>query len=368
MAVAAMRSRITAIGLTGLLCVSCLPVPFDLSLSKAAALTAKMTKDNPSLISAGGYDEGGSRTDQAFYPSVLATGGFDYSAGFATVTDGLSVDVNGIADGSQYASQNAALTNPDPNAKPYLLWPLKVGVSYLFGTSFDMVDPMMNGYGIFRGTPPGTLTLSGNGYESLLGPDLPFASMVIGASVTADPSPAFDRLHLLIQDASSLPSQYFAEGSFELSGADLTVSPFTALRGTASYALPFIAAGTTRVMYYYDEPTGRSFASLFNAATGGWVCYAWDDTSTYRQLPITHRIDALLSTGELLSTEDGTARLYDRNGALLARFDLGNLVYMAEEYVGGEARCYFSQALPYGGTLHFNVYWIPTARLASLGS
>ena len=357
-----MIRRVVIAALGGVMCASCLPVPFDLSFSKAAMITSRMTQDNPDLISAGGSDTN-SPTDQAFYPSVSPAGGFDYSAGFATSSDGTSVQIRGIAGGSQYSSQGGSAANPQ-------LWPLKSGVSYLFATSLDDQNPLSNGYGIFQGTPPGSLTSSGNGYYSLLTsptPLLSFTSLqVVGVSVGADPSLTADRLHVLVQDTSQ--SQYYAEGSFPLDSTGPLVSSFVALRGTVSYQLPFIPVGTNRVLYFYDETMGRSYASFSDANQGRWTCYAWDAVGSYLQIPVTHPVAALLSNGQLLSMEDGTARVYDRDGALRATFDVGNLAFIAEEYVNGEARCYFSQALPYNGTQHFNVYWIATSRLSSLGS
>jgi len=136
-------------------------------------------------------------------------------------------------------------------------------------------------------------------------------------------------------------------------------------------------------MYFYDDNAAndpvridnRSFASWYDQSSGSWVSYAWWETPTTgsgvfssMKLPVDHRLDTLLSTGQLLSTEGGTGRLYDRDGNLLSTFPLGNLVYIAEEYVGGVARCYFSQCLIYDNQLHFNVYWIRTDQLTSLAN
>ena len=134
-------------------------------------------------------------------------------------------------------------------------------------------------------------------------------------------------------------------------------------------------------MYFYDDNAAadpsrvdnRSFASWYDTSSSSWVNYAWWQSPTgvgsifSMRLSADHRLDALLSTGQLLSTEDGVGRLYDRDGNLLATFPLGNLTYIAEEYVGGVPRCYFSQCLVYDGQLHFNVYWIPTDQLGTLG-
>ena len=55
----------------------------------------------------------------------------------------------------------------------------------------------------------------------------------------------------------------------------------------------------------------RSFASFFSG--GQWVC--WQLSTATLMTGITHRVDAILTTGDLLSTEGGTLRLYDSSGA-----------------------------------------------------
>jgi hypothetical protein len=134
------------------------------------------------------------------------------------------------------------------------------------------------------------------------------------------------------------------------------------------------------VTYFYDENQlgdavrllNRSFASWWDDSSGSWVSYAWweQPAGTFHnmRLPTNHRLDALLSTGQLLSTEDGTGRLFDRDGNQLALFPLGTLAYVGEEYVGGVARCYFSQCLIYDKRVHFNVYWIRTDQLSMLAN
>jgi hypothetical protein len=198
---------------------------------------------------------------------------------------------------------------------------------------------------------------------------------VIGASVSpGDTAGTFKRVHWLAGN-TGVPGQYL-EIAGQVNAAALVMSATP--RGLVWADLSaFIPNGLTRCMYFYDEDPSRlpnrSFASWWDAGKGGWVSYAWWEEPTTgsgvyfrKQLPIDHRLDALLSTGQLLSMEDGTTRLYDRDGNLLATFALGALVFLGEEYVAGQARCYFSQALLYEHTLHFNVYWIATDKLASL--
>lgn len=375
-----MKARLAALAAFALLCSSCLPVPFDLSVSQSALTASKMTKDNPNSITSD-YNQGGSQTGFAFYPSVLAAGGFDYSAGFVMAMESFAVDIGGVAGGNQYAGRNQPLTNPDAHAPAVMAWPVKSGVSFLFGMGFDAVNPMQSGYGIFQGTPSTSSLVmnpppSGAGLQSLVNPPFAAGTSALGASVIADTNLGYDDLHLLGWDGLSS----FMEVRCSLQSTGV-VTPGSALRnGGTAYPLSFIPAGTTRVMYFYDEnqaldsarTPNRSFGSWYDSSSGSWVTYTWWEqpvgTFFSTRLPIDHRIDALLTSGQLLSTEGGTGRLYDRDGKLLASFPLGSLVYIGEQYVGGVARAYFSQCLIYSQRLHFNVYWIETSRLASLGT
>lgn len=84
---------------------------------------------------------------------------------------------------------------------------------------------------------------------------------------------------------------------------------------------------------------------------------------------VTHRIDAVLSTGELLSTEGGTLRLYDPSGqgTQLYAVPLNGLQFCYEAYVGGTAYVFFSLPISLSrGDWAFNVYAIPTSMMRSL--
>jgi len=368
--------KLAALGFLAALCTSCLPVPFDLAVSQAAATAQKMTRDNSSLITSSYYQDGSQR-DFAFYPQVLATGGFDYGAGFVTALGNLSVDIQAVANSSTYSGTSQPIPNPDPKVPAYLAWPVKSGTSYLFGVVFDALSPTMgSGYALFQATPPSTFMTVGTG--SLQGLAGGTTRIVIGASMAADSSLGFDMLHLLAWDPSTL---YFFEVGVPVQASGFGGGTQPRAGGPLSF-IPVGSAGINRCMYFYDENRAadpgrldnRSFASWYDTSSGSWVSYAWWESPTgsgnfsNMRLPVDHRLDALLSTGQLLSTEGGMGRLYDRDGNLRATFPLGNLVYIAEEYVGGVPRCYFSQCLVYDNRLHFNVYWIQTDQLGTLGN
>ena len=387
------KIRVVLVAAAAALCVSCLPVPFDLGLSQSAAAVKKMTLDNSALLTmGGGFDR--SAHDFAFYPSVTPAG-LDYSNGFVLSQRNLDLDISLVQqNGSSYTSfgqQSWTMANQDPHLPSYLAWPMESGSTYLLNFIFDAFDPLNgNDYYVNWGDPVGHSISQVNisnapnifNMHSELNFDFGVNANPLGASVSAgDTAGTFDMVHFLGGEFG-VPGMYL-EFSYQLSS--------TFFRGLGAAILPrgltwfdlssFIPNGTSRVAYFYDDNLAadpsrfpnRSFASWWDAASNSWVSYAWEGPpavppTTNKQLPINHRLDALLSTGQLFSTEGGTGRLYDRDGNLLATFPLGSLVYIGEHYVGGVPRCYFSQSLVFDQAQHFNVYWIRTDQLTSLAN
>jgi len=381
-----MKTRTALLAAAAALFSSCLPVPFDLALSQSAATAQKMTRDNSTLLTISqGTDP--SAHDFVFSPAVGAAG-FDYTNGFVVYQRNLEAAVSLVqynASSGTYDSfsqQSQTITNPDPRSPPFLVWPMKSGFSYLLAFIFDAIDPLGgNLYSMVWGDPAThSITPVGADMHSMLVALFGLDTVVLGASVSTDPAATYDMVHWLGTE-SGFPGNY-VEFSFQANSTSPggLAAPATP-RGTSWYDLSsFIPNGLTRVTYFYDEnqfgdparSPNRSFASWYDSSSSSWVSYAWWEqpagTFFNKRLPIDHRLDALLSTGQLLSTEDGTGRLYDRDGNALATFPLGNLTYIAEEYVGGVPRCYFSQCLIYDHTLHFNVYWIRTDQLSTLAN
>ena len=232
--------KIGLLGFIAALCTSCLPVPFDLAVSQAAGTAAKMTRDNSGPISSN-YFQGESQRDFTFYPQVLASGGFDYNAGFVTALDNLSVSIQAVANGSQNTNWNQPIPNPDPHAPAYLAWPVKSGTSFLFGIVFDALNPAMgSGYALFQATPPSVFTSTGSSLLSLVAP-LGFVNSAIGASVSASPSATFDLLHVLAVGPTS-----YLEAAFQVQSTPPGV--VTSSLPRPSVALPFIPAGVKRTL------------------------------------------------------------------------------------------------------------------------
>jgi hypothetical protein len=142
------------------------------------------------------------------------------------------------------------------------------------------------------------------------------------------------------------------------------------LRSAISFPLPFLD-GVNRCLYYHNSADGISYACFRSG--GAWRTYSWqgDLGITFKGLPgITARIDALLSTGELFSAENGIARVFstDGEGAELAHFPLGSLTFVFEGFSGGIARLYFTQSYVIDYGLRFKVLSIPSLDIKSLNA
>jgi hypothetical protein len=139
--------------------------------------------------------------------------------------------------------------------------------------------------------------------------------------------------------------------------------------------------GVARCQYFHNEDLLRSYVSWFDTAAGSWKCISWDGPGPVvtTSLPITHRIDAVLTNGQLFSTEDETGRLYQANGDEVSTFPLGSVRFVGERYIDfaldgvttSDATVIFSLARMTWGkdsrTLSIDLYTIPTADLETLG-
>lgn len=337
-------------------------------LSQGAAATKSMTRDNPSSITVS-WDSHQDGTGFTFYPNLMQSGSdavFNYpSGGFLVFTSGLSVNVRGVGPGTDmrqlYGGWGQSIAGADSQMPAFAAWPVRnpsPSSSCLF-----VIVPTANVYQFILGDPAGQ-SFSGTIESLSLTPGLS-GNAVLGASFTAQTGSIPDQTHWLTIGGSG-----YIEISCSMSTGALGTAAQLHSGVTAPYPLNFLPSGTGQFQYFYDIGANRSYASWWDTAGGGWRSVAWWDTSgaiSSMSLPIDRRIDALLSTGELLSTEGGTGRLYRGDGSLDATFPLGNLVFIGEEYVGTAYRSYFSQCLRYDDALHFNVYWIQTDRLKNIG-
>jgi hypothetical protein len=361
--------------------VSCSPMPYDAALSDAARTVVKLTQDNSVTMSS---DNSTMPEDMTFFPRVTSSG-FDYTTGFVSGLEGASVQARSVVldAGSQELKitsyYSSMIPNLDARYPAWTAWPAKDTAlinAYLFLLTFDPLYPLSdNRFSLLQASL--SSPVADNDLHNQVSSNLGYDVEVIGGSVQAAVSTTSDTTFWLARD---ITYSDYAELSSPVSSTPVTVSPIRTV--SYHYALNFLPSDLTRVQYFHDMNEAgdadrlplASFASWYDTTAGKWVCYRWAEfpVSTglypYVRLPIDHRIDALLSTGQLLSAEDGTGRLYGRDGTLLATFPMGSLRFMAEEYVGGVARTYFTQRLVYDNTVHFVTYWIRTAELSTLGN
>lgn len=184
---------------------------------------------------------------------------------------------------------------------------------------------------------------------------------VLGFSVFA--LPGADRFGFLFDNGSPLDG----DGTANFNGSTVVFN--TPTPGSTNIQFP----GTQkRALYYNNGQTGtpyRGYASYYDA--GNWLCYRWDLTVTPATLlsGVTHRIDALLTNGDLISTEDATLRIYDPGGSEKVSVGLGALQFCYEAYVGLTPYVFFSLTLDFPrDNWAFRVFAIKTSKLRELKS
>jgi hypothetical protein len=367
------------------LLLTCAP-PFDLAVSQSARVAQKLTHMgqvgpmDPNSIGLNSSSSQGNE-DVVFFPEKDGAGGITLQAGFLYAIDQAGQSVSFVAsNGGGYARYGSSQFLGPVSTDPYPNQVLQTAKSLHSGVGFQFVDslPSNNTYVFASGDPVlNTLTTTPPVPMVNLVAVTPFnvlgAAQVIGLSIYPDPNPTFDWISVLIQ-SQTFPNS-FLEGRFQYSAGTVT-TPGIALRGTTAYDLsPFAATPANRVLYYYDPVPAvpRSYVSVWSSpmAQGAWSTWVWTDSvPSYSRLSgIDHRIDALLTTGELFSTEGNTCRVYDPNtptGNLEAEFTLGDLRFVGEVYVAGVPTMLFSHAVWFNRQVSFDVYSIPTSQLKSL--
>jgi hypothetical protein len=368
--------------LVALLLVACSPPPFDLSLSVAAKITNTLTyvgQVGPidTMSNSRGYD------DIMFFPEKDGVGGITLQAGFVHSMDPSNgQQVSFIAyDGGQgkYVREGGTQwlgplpTTPYPD---YVVQSMK-SLHNVIAFQFDPSSTANNSYTLATGNPivhtfnsPGWTTL--NTFTDVA----PFnfsPGRVIGVSIYPDPSLLLDRSYWLFRDSTT--NNYY-EGEFNISQNPIA-PPGIFVRAGGTYDISsFVGNLAKRVLYYYDPVSAHSYVSVWNSplSLGNWSTWVWIDNlpiPTHWQLTsISHRIDALLTTGELLSTEGNVGRVYDPTtptGSLASEFPLGALRFIGEVYIAGTPTMLFSLALWYNRQVSFNVYSLPTSQVKTLG-
>jgi len=357
-----------------LFCLSCSP-PFSADLSLAAITLSRLTYQ--SAVDTGIRIWPDSPTYDAVFMPLKAPLGtlstIDPSRGFIQLTSSNQVSLMYVepdGKGGYVRIPDPATSGPvgigtlsgrDPNYPGFEMRTVPDGV-YAAVFSFDSLQPANNSALIYWQDFPGHIApASPTNFSSLLAPIMS-APVVIGAQYVPSNTIGGDSMYLLVRDNS---------GGYihEVGLVTVNIAGFSGVTDTyGAYPLSFslMFAGLNRVQYYHDAGTGVSYASFY--AAGAWQCWRWEAYGVnLRQIAgITCRIDALLTTGELLSTQDGVGRLFDPQGNLLTSFPFGALRFSMEAYVDGTATVFFSRSVVTDGSLSVDLYSTPTSRLRSL--
>jgi hypothetical protein len=336
-------------------------------LDKVASLTNHMTM----VGTVGPFSLGSGLSNIRFLPvktTASSIGGVSVQSGFIVYDAGTNESLL-FASGSGNnpgSNQQFSLAGANPNYPLY---------------EYDVTNTINNQASIvvFRWDPATTISTTTSSFQQFVA-TLPSGSLtpvqlppppsllstvftgnvLIGGSILPAPPPTYDTFAFL-----GASSTGFSTGSSQMNGSTTTFN-YSVVPAPASVAIP---SPPLRSLYYFSVATGASYASFYSG--GQWTCLQWSSTgAAYVMSGVLHRIDAVLSTGDLLSTEGGTLRLYDPNGTgtEVLSVPLNGLQFCYEAYVGTAPYVFFS--LPVSVQHNqwvFNVYALPSSAMRGLG-
>jgi hypothetical protein len=363
-----------------LLCLvmsACRLPPFDEDLSLAVATASKLE----SVIQIGpikawhGDFEGG---EMIFMPSQDAP---DSTLGFLLIASDYYLRIRYVDGTTSQLVGEIRFDGPagDPNRKTYTAVSLKTGLAlappYLSLAVFDPASASNNSLLVLESAFAAGTSMNLFGALNGAFPVTPL-DRVVGAHLYPQVDPALDRFcFLAVLDTPGHFGEVEAEANYASAGGIGAITPVGAAGREDMYlpSLPTPGSGA----FYYHRPVNpyTSYLSSFDASKGTYKNYVWDDTHTAHQLTgMSRRIDALLTSGELLSFTSGICYVYNGSGSRKYAFPMGNLRFCFEKYdlATGKYRLYFSLVYWIYGyrdsedKLYINVYSIPTASLESL--
>jgi len=360
--------RILSVIAICLILPSCAP-PFDPGLSQAANLINKMRLET--RIGPLQWTERARLESDAIFMPIRAGSEIEIGRGFvkSSTRDGLRIWYTwSIQDGGD----TGYIVVPDDKAwapiipDVYPQYPTCLIQTLVSGPVFVNLqfDKVQSGVQIVRentlSTPPEI-----NVFPSYIFPGLmpmPNYIWTLGGHISPSSTGVSDDVFCLVNTTTG-----FWEVQSQITEAALI--DFSALPLSSDISLPFLAGppDATRCLYFHDANAKKSFALVY--VSNAWQCWSWptDPIGEPVQLSgITRRIDALLSTGQLFSTQDGIGTVYNSEGAVLTSFPMGALRLVYETYAAGETRVLFSLMTSVESSVTFYLYSIPAADLAAL--
>ncbi len=333
---------------------ACAPV-YLADLDKAASLTGHMT----GVGTVGPFSLGSGLANIRFLPTkttASSIGDVNVQSGFIVYDSGTNENLSflsGSGDNSG-SNQQFSLAGADAN---YPLYQYDV-TNTINNQASVMVfhwDPTTPGNDTFQQF---VATLPSGGMTSFASTSLNglFAGVsLIGGSILPAQPPSYDSFAVLGVSAGQFGTA--SNGA----GGTLSAIGFTSV--TFTPPIP-----TTRSMYYLSADNKLCYASFYSS---GWQCLQWQNIAapTATLLPgVSNRIDAVLTSGDLLSTQDGTLRLYDSTGSQVFSKPLNGLQFCYEAYIGSTACVFFSLPISLQHNQWvFSVYAIPTLSMRDLG-
>jgi hypothetical protein len=352
--------------------LGCSLPPFDEDLSLAVATAAKLepvTRIGPIRAWHGDFEEG-----EIFFMPFKDTPGS--KKGFLLVASGYYLQIRYLdgLTGQFYGDSRINGPASDPDQKTYTAVSLKGG-SYLSLAVFDPADAANNSLFVIDPTftSPGSSVM--NLFSSLNG-DFPPASLdrIVGVHLYPQIDPTLDRFTFF--GVLSEPGHFGEIQADAVPTSPGGIGAIIAMPARQEMALPGLPAPRSGAFYYHRPvPPNTSYLSWYDSSAGVYRNYSWDEGLTVRKLSsMIRRIDAVLSSGELLSFTYGICSVYDGKGNRKYGFPMGNLHFCFEKYdlAAGEYRLYFSLAYWIYGyqngndNLYIEVYSIPTAELETL--
>lgn len=381
----------TVLLLAGLLGLASCYAPVDLSLSQSVAILRSGNVTYRATIGPmGDFGDEAMGAEITFLPAkVPFAPGIDFTSGYVVLRSPTRTLMRyATAAGGAFGWWGADYMNPVPAYEPYIMEPLKFmtpAISSPLGMlGMNPVDATGNAVQIVSADLAGKFFTYPGGWKNLhndfinLLPPIHDADLIGFSVYPSDWGQGWDDTYWLVRERGT---GVLWEQTMRLDGtvgfwnkADTKAPPL-------SFDVPELA-GVSRCHYFFDPDIGRgptddlkkSYASWYDTATSAWKCVSWKgigpSTESSLLTDVTHRIDALLTNGMLLSTEDGVGRLYDPDGVQRAEFLLGALRFVGERFVDGVPTAVFSLARTISTEdnrlLYLDIYTVETDRLDDL--
>jgi len=209
-------------------------------------------------------------------------------------------------------------------------------------------------------------------HSNVFGSDPAKNPTIIGSSISPRPfpNPSDEQAFLCKFDVSGL----FAEVVYNTDPV-IGIAAHSIIRDDLDFSFP---DKLENAFYYRNLFTDISYLSYYSNTQRKYKNYSWGPGMPANLKPLVkmdRRIDAVLTTGQLLSFENNRCYVYDGEGEKEYDFLLGGLhfCYEIETDLTGIPRRYLIFTLPAWLSLHdqedelyFNVYMFPTDRLSEL--